>query len=185
VFIRVSGDRASESRAIARFLEPHKICGFQIWIRSASDQRQIWITCSAKTSAIAANRVFFAYFLATCVASLINLARFVVSKADAQSHIIPHIMYSIVLINAQRSVFDRLSDLPSVFTCYACFRNESGRVQRFTFDTIERAEAAAKDYAYMRPDHKYMSLDPCLDIVEHARVNQGTTFVQIDFNSSL
>jgi len=113
------------------------------------------------------------------------MATFVMSKADAYSHIISHIMYNIILVNAQRSVFDRFSELPNVFTCRACYGDPVNGVKAFTFDTLQRAEEAAKEYARIRPDHKYMPLSPTLDIIEHARVNEGTTFVQVDFDSNL
>ena len=91
-------------------------------------------------------------------------------------------MYCIALISAERSVFDSLNDRPTVFTVYAC-DNETRK--RLTFDSISDAEQAAKVYAGKLSHYKYVALSPSLDIIEHARNNEGTTFVQIDFDSSL
>jgi len=91
-------------------------------------------------------------------------------------------MYCISLISAERSVFDSLNDGPTVFTVYAC---DNVTRKRLTFDSISQAEEAAKVYASKNSRYEYVALSPSLDIIEHARDNEGTTFVQIDFDSSL
>ena len=90
-------------------------------------------------------------------------------------------MFCIALINAERSVFDSINDRPAVFTTYLCSNDR----KRLTFDTIDACEEYAAAFASQNEGYKYMRLSPSLDIIEHARDNEGTTFVQIDFDSSL
>jgi len=104
------------------------------------------------------------------------------SARDERKLFIFSFMFCIALINAERSVFDSLNDRPTVFTMYAC---DNVTRQRLTFDSISAAEEAAKAYASKLSRHEYVALSPSLDIIEHARNNEGTTFVQVDFDSSL
>lgn len=90
-------------------------------------------------------------------------------------------MFCIALIKAQSSVFDSLNDRPSVFTTYLCGDDR----KRLTFDTIDAAEDYAAAFASKEQGYVYKRLSPSLDIIEHARDNEGTTFVQIDYDSSL
>lgn len=94
-------------------------------------------------------------------------------------------MYCIILLHAERSIFDTFNDRPSVFTSRACYGDPINGIKAFAFDTLDAAENAAKEYARMRNAHEYLPLSPTLDVIEHARDNEGTTFVQIDFDSSL
>ena len=94
-------------------------------------------------------------------------------------------MYCIILIHAERSVFDSINDKPSVFTCRACHGDPVNGVKALTFATMDAARAAARSYAADRHAHEYVPISPTLDIIEHARANEGTTFVQIDFNPAL
>ena len=94
-------------------------------------------------------------------------------------------MYCIILIHAESSIFDAKNDRPSVFTSRACQGDPINGVKALTFPTLNAAEGAAKYYASSREGHTYLPLSPTLDVIEHARDNAGTTFVQIDFDSSL
>ena len=104
------------------------------------------------------------------------------STRDKRKLFIQHIMYCIALINAERSVFDSLNDRPRVITAHAC---DNVTRKRLTFDNIDAVEQAAKVYASQRPSFEYVALSPSLDIIEHARNNEDTTFVQVDFDGSL